>query len=77
MRRYTSGTADSQPADADGPTESLHLPEESARQQRVQVCVCVCARKPGLCTRDCLFINSLKTLLSELSTNLCRRAMRT
>lgn len=40
MRRYTSGEADSQPADADGPTESLHLPEESARQQRVQVCVC-------------------------------------
>lgn len=37
---------------------------------------CVCVRKPGLCTRDCLFINSLKTLLSELSTNLCR-AMRT
>lgn len=42
MWRYTSGKADSQPADADGATEGLHLPEETAGQQRVQVCARPC-----------------------------------
>lgn len=40
--RYTCWKADSQPADADGTTEGLDLPEGTARQQRVQVGVCVC-----------------------------------
>lgn len=68
---YTSGKADSQPADADGTTEGLNLPEESARQQRVQVCVRI-TRDPYPCTQDCLYI---KTLVSEFFTDWCPYAV--
>lgn len=45
MQRHASRKADSQPADADGAPEGLDLPEETARQQRVQVCACLCVKR--------------------------------